>query len=207
MANPAVTYTFTNGSVADASQVNQNFTDIINGLTDGTKSLNIDAITAAGKATLNGAVDLGNATGDVITVNGAFAGTGGDASATQKGLVTTAAQEFSGAKTFNGGVVSTYVLSETGTQSCSSGTYTTVKTFTIGATTFGIWLFSWAFKTASSQAYCGNALIQGSNTAVALFNKNDGATSYVQIDSDVNVQIRQDSGSTLTGTWWLTKIS
>lgn len=87
MASPAVTYTFVNGNVADASQVNQNFTDIINSLTDGTKSLNIDAITCAGKATLNGAVDLGNAVGDTITVNGVFAGTGGDASATQKGLV------------------------------------------------------------------------------------------------------------------------
>ena len=103
MANPSVNYTFTNGTVADATQVNQNFTDLINGLTDGSKSLNVDAITAAGKATLNGAVDLGNATGDAITVNGAFAGTGGDASGTQRGLVTTAAQTFAGVKTLQDG--------------------------------------------------------------------------------------------------------
>lgn len=72
MANPVVTYTFTNGNVADASQVNQNFTDLINSLTDGTKSLNIDALTAAGAATLNGNVTLGNAAGDAIVCNGTF---------------------------------------------------------------------------------------------------------------------------------------
>jgi len=104
MANPSVTYTFTNGTTADGTQVSQNFTDLINGLTDGTKSLNIDAITAAGTATFNGAVNLGNATGDAITVNGAFAGTGGDASGTQRGLVTTAAQSFAGVKTFTNGI-------------------------------------------------------------------------------------------------------
>jgi hypothetical protein len=69
MANPSVTYTFTNGTVADASQVNQNFTDLINGLTDGSKSLNVDAITAAGTATFNGDTVIGNASGDAATVN------------------------------------------------------------------------------------------------------------------------------------------
>lgn len=69
MANPSVTYTFTNETVADATQVNQNFTDLINGLTDGSKSLNVDAITAAGTATLNGDSVIGNASGDASTVN------------------------------------------------------------------------------------------------------------------------------------------
>jgi hypothetical protein len=70
MANPSVTYTFTNGTTADGTQVSQNFTDLINGLTDGTKSLNIDAITAAGTATFNGNTVLGNAAGDTIAMNG-----------------------------------------------------------------------------------------------------------------------------------------
>lgn len=69
MASPAVTYTFVNGNVADASQVNQNFTDIINSLTDGTKSLNIDAITASGTATFNGNSTIGDTSGDSSTVN------------------------------------------------------------------------------------------------------------------------------------------
>lgn len=73
MANPAVTYTFANASTADATQVNQNFTDLINSLTDGTKSLTIAALTAGGTATLSGAVTLGSATDDDITVNGSLA--------------------------------------------------------------------------------------------------------------------------------------
>lgn len=68
MANPAVTYVFANSTTADASQVNQNFTDLINGLTDGTKSLTIDAITAGGTATFNGNTTVGNASSDTLTV-------------------------------------------------------------------------------------------------------------------------------------------
>lgn len=73
MANISVTYTFSNGTVADATAVNQNFTDIVNGTSDGTKDMSIAALTVAGSATLNGAVNLGNATGDDITVTGLVA--------------------------------------------------------------------------------------------------------------------------------------
>ena len=73
MAAPSVTYTFTNGTTADATEVNQNFTDIINGITDGTEDLTISALTCNGVATLNGAVTLGDATSDDITVNGYIA--------------------------------------------------------------------------------------------------------------------------------------
>lgn len=70
MANISVTYSFTNGSTADADQVNQNFTDIINGTSDGTKDLSVNAITAAGALNANGDVNLGNATTDSITFTG-----------------------------------------------------------------------------------------------------------------------------------------
>jgi len=73
MASPAVTYNFTNGTTADADQVDQNFTDIINGITDGTKDLSISALTCAGAVTLNGNVTLGNGTPDDITVTGSLA--------------------------------------------------------------------------------------------------------------------------------------
>lgn len=73
MTAPSVTYTFTNGTVADADQVNTNFTNVINALTDGTKSFSIDALTCAGTVLMNGAVTLGNATGDDITVTGYLA--------------------------------------------------------------------------------------------------------------------------------------
>lgn len=44
MAYPSVTYSFVAGQPAAAAQVNRNFTDIINGLSDGTKDLNVAAI-------------------------------------------------------------------------------------------------------------------------------------------------------------------
>ncbi len=73
MAAITVTYSFTNGTTADADQVDQNFTDIINGTSDGTKDFSISALTAAGTATFNGNVTLGNASGDDITFTGSLA--------------------------------------------------------------------------------------------------------------------------------------
>lgn len=73
MAAPSVTYTFSNSTTADATQVNQNFTDIINGISDGTKDLSISALTCAGNVNLNANVTLGNASSDDITVTGSLA--------------------------------------------------------------------------------------------------------------------------------------
>ena len=73
MAAPAVTNTFVNGTTADATEVNQNFTDVINGITDGTKDLTISALTVNGAAVFNANVTLGNATGDDITFTGRVA--------------------------------------------------------------------------------------------------------------------------------------
>jgi hypothetical protein len=70
MAYPSVTYTFTNGTTASATEVNQNFSDLISGLSAGTKDISIAALTVAGAASFNGTVTLGNATGDDITVTG-----------------------------------------------------------------------------------------------------------------------------------------
>lgn len=71
MGFPTVTYTFANASTADATQVNQNFTDLINGASDGTKNYNISALTAGGASVLNGAVTLGASTSNLIVFNGA----------------------------------------------------------------------------------------------------------------------------------------
>lgn len=71
--NPSVTYTFSNSTTADATEVNTNFNDIINALTDGTKSLTIDALQADGASTHNGDVTLGNASNDDLTVNASLA--------------------------------------------------------------------------------------------------------------------------------------
>lgn len=69
MAFPTYTNTFTNGSTADATQVNQNFTDILNGISDTTKDISVNAITCVGTATLNGNVTLGTSSAKSLTVN------------------------------------------------------------------------------------------------------------------------------------------
>jgi hypothetical protein len=73
MANPSYTYTLTNGTTADATQVMQDFNDILNGVTDGTKDLSISALTVAGTATLNGNINLGNASADDLTITASLA--------------------------------------------------------------------------------------------------------------------------------------
>jgi len=73
MAYPSVTYTFANDSTADATEVNSNFTDIINGFSDGSKNLNMNAATFAGAVTCNANVTIGNATTDDLTVTSRLA--------------------------------------------------------------------------------------------------------------------------------------
>ena len=72
MASISVTYTFTNGTTASASEVNQNFTDVINGTSDGTKDLNINALTTK-TLTANDGVVLGSSSADDLTINAALA--------------------------------------------------------------------------------------------------------------------------------------
>jgi hypothetical protein len=74
MAAPSLTYSLTNGSTADASQVMQNFNDLLNGITDGTKDLSISALTCAGTASLNGHVNLGNSSADDLIILASLAG-------------------------------------------------------------------------------------------------------------------------------------
>jgi hypothetical protein len=69
MAAPSVTYTFANSTTADATQVNQNFTDILNGLSDGTKDLSVSQVTAAGKFTASAAF-VTSSTSTVVATNG-----------------------------------------------------------------------------------------------------------------------------------------
>lgn len=49
MAAIGVTYNFLNGQTSDGPAVSQNFTDITNGLSDGTKDLSVNDVTTAGE--------------------------------------------------------------------------------------------------------------------------------------------------------------
>lgn len=75
MAFPSVTYNFSNGATADADQVDQNFQDIINGISDGTKDISVNAGTFAGNVSISGNTTLGNASSDTITFTGSMAST------------------------------------------------------------------------------------------------------------------------------------
>jgi len=73
VASPSVTWTFTNATTADATQVNTNFTDLINGASDGTKDYSINTLTLAGNLTVNGNTTIGSASGDTLTFNASIA--------------------------------------------------------------------------------------------------------------------------------------
>src|SRR3712207_2610502 len=75
MAAPSYTYTLTNSTTADATQVMQNFNDLLNGITDGTKDLSISVLTCAGTVTMNGNVNVGNSSSDDLTVTASLAST------------------------------------------------------------------------------------------------------------------------------------
>lgn len=62
-----VTYPLTDGTTAFGSQVYQNFTDVINASSDGTKDFNVQDFTSNGNTT------LGNSSGDDLTVNASLA--------------------------------------------------------------------------------------------------------------------------------------
>lgn len=73
MAAPSYTHTLTNGTTADASQVMQNFNDLLNGITDGTKDLAIAGFTCSGNVSFEGNVTLGNGSVDDLTINASLA--------------------------------------------------------------------------------------------------------------------------------------
>lgn len=73
MAFLTMTYTFTNATTASATEVNTNFQDVVDATSDGTISHNIAALTAAGTATLNGAVVLGASSSVDCTFNASLA--------------------------------------------------------------------------------------------------------------------------------------
>lgn len=72
MAFISIPNSLTNGTTADASLVQADFDAIINGLSDTTKDLSINALTLAGALTANGNITLGNASGDTITFTGSL---------------------------------------------------------------------------------------------------------------------------------------
>lgn len=74
MAFPTVTFTLQNNTVSSASDLNTNFTDLINGMSLGTKDLFCNILTIGGIATIKGNVSFGNSSSDDLTINGSLSG-------------------------------------------------------------------------------------------------------------------------------------
>jgi hypothetical protein len=73
MAYISVTYSFANSTTADATQVNTNLNDIITGLSNGTKDIQVSQIIANGNVNFKGNAILGDASSDTITFTGSIA--------------------------------------------------------------------------------------------------------------------------------------
>lgn len=71
MSYPSVPNSFTNGVVADGPEVNANFTALVNGLSDGTKQLNVLDITLGNGSVSACAVGLGGVTTGFALIAGA----------------------------------------------------------------------------------------------------------------------------------------
>jgi len=84
MAYPEVTNTFVNGTTADATEVNQNFADVIDGVSDGTKDINVSAAVIGSTLSVTGGASFVSTLGvtgnlsvntDKFTVSGATGNT------------------------------------------------------------------------------------------------------------------------------------
>jgi hypothetical protein len=64
MAYPSVTYSFINGAtnVIDANEINQNFSDLVTGLSAGTKNIKIAILLAADGSSAAPSISFGNQT-------------------------------------------------------------------------------------------------------------------------------------------------
>lgn len=102
MALPSVSNTFTGGTSAIAAQVNQNFTDLVNAMTDGTKSFSIDALTLATNLIVGGTVSM---TGQFLIKNGAV----GSPGLTSSGFLTSGIY-FAAGPTFGVTIAGTSIL-------------------------------------------------------------------------------------------------
>jgi len=135
MAAPSVTYNFIDATTIVHSEVNQNFTDLINGMSDGNDDFTISALTCGGAVALNANVDLGNATGDDIAITGrvttdidpktAATNTLGDATQTWLSLYLDGGVTDGGAVYFNASSTAFLKSNAAGT-TLSSGGFTTV---------------------------------------------------------------------------------
>ncbi len=198
MAAPSVTYTFSNSTTADATQVNTNFTDLVNSLSDGLKDLTVSSlgtatITVSGAATFNGTVALGNATTDDVTITGYIAsdilpkttGTASLGSATQawEDIYLDEGATNGGSVYFNAGTTS-YLQSSADGATLTVGGFTTVSTPAV----------------SSSGSFTGTNLLLSGSTPIIRATTSDGAdNSTVQLWGGGAGDVARGSGVNIFG--------
>lgn len=196
MAAPSLTYTLTNGSTADASQVMENLNNLLAGYTDGTKDLSFSALTCAGTATLNGHVNLGNSSSDDLTITASLASTlaikttnSYDIGSSTKGL----AGVYLGANSQTVRIVGSGSMSATWTMTLPVDDGTTDQWFI----TNGSGVTSWANTVTTGKVVDGSAdeiqlRVQGNGTQtndILVVEKSDG-TDLLQVTNTAGTKIR-----------------
>lgn len=215
MANPSVTYTFTNSTTADGTQVSQNFIDLINAMTDGTKSFSIDALTVAGAALFNGAVTLGNASGDDITHTGSLASAipvktdnSYDIGDTTHGLRVVHANTFKGSSTAgmaflgttDGSAASAGYVGELLSQSTTTNSTADQTSYAIFTTSQTLTAGRWLIVGAGSFALLGPSTSGSSQAQIELINSSDSA--ILQTLANVGERsVSSDVNSSYAHTW------
>ncbi|MBP6151890.1 MAG: hypothetical protein KA413_00295 [Candidatus Methylopumilus sp.] len=198
MAAPSVTYTFSNSTTADATQVNTNFTDLVNSLSDGLKDLTVSSlgtatITVSGAATFNGTVALGNATTDDVTITGYVAsdilpkttGTASLGSATQawEDIYLDEGATNGGSVYFNAGTTS-YLQSSADGATLTVGGFTTVSTPAV----------------SSAGSFTGTNLLLSGSTPIIRATTSDGAdNATVQLWGGGSGDVARGSGVNIFG--------
>lgn len=167
MAYTAVTNTFTSGVTASAADVNRNFTDLVNGLSDGTKDIYVNNGSFAGGASFAGSVSVvNNATvnGNIIA-SGSMNITGG--TVLQSTLKNTGPSTFSGTVNIVGAAYneSTLRVTDNATFSAAVAVASTLRT-TGNATFSAAVAIGSTLNTVGTATFSGNVTV-GANLIVA----------------------------------------
>jgi len=164
MAAISVTYTPVNGDVNDVTKITQNFTDITNGLSDGTKDLTINKLTTTVGITCGGSMTVA---GDLYTV--AFTDYSG--SVTESGWAAGATKACWYRRT--GGLV-TYWFAITGTADDTAIQFTAPIA---GKTGKDFWGSAYEYQ-AGGTAYEGPTVVFLNGTTVTAYHKGDSASAF-----------------------------
>ena len=111
MAYPSVPNSFTDGETIDAGRHNENYAAIVNGLSDGTKDINVGSCTMAGNLTVAGNTVLGDSSGDTVSFSGTLAT---DIMPTADATYSLGSASYSWKKVVVGSVLATGTTAETG---------------------------------------------------------------------------------------------